>query len=110
MDLDIDQGIAERILRTDNSFVAILSLDAYYKGRVKDVVSLDRLKSNIKTDSLYNGNWIFVYEAAYNDWFTNAKEVVEEDSVFSQLLKYGVNFYDSTNIGEDWKDTNVNDY
>ena len=63
-------------------------------------MNLDTLKWNnsMTGDDLYSPSWLLAYEARIRDWLPskNGDDYIAADPFFSDIQRFGVYFYDST--------------
>lgn len=108
-DIMINIDSVKSILKIDNSLVLLMILDYLHtiakvyleNNEVREFIN--SVKETLNEDSLYDENWILIYEGTLHGWI-DCKEIVDKDDFFGYLYKEGISFYDSN------KDANYRSY
>lgn len=66
--------------------------------------AIDDLRNSLSACSLYNKDWLLLYESVRNGWLQGIDSLVDNDDFFSKLKQKGISFYDQ-NLKADYKST-----
>lgn len=92
----IEEPIAEKISRTNDSVVRIIALHAQQLGLIPKL-NTDKWRHDLVKDSLTNENWLFAYEANVKNWLSpiTGGDFVGVNAIYKQLKSANVHFYDA---------------
>lgn len=95
--LGINAEAARAVSEVDNSFVALLALDANRLGLVTGALNTSTWQSRMTTSELYDDQWLLAYEANVKGWLPSVGggDHVARDACFNFLKTLGVEFYAS---------------
>lgn len=90
---------AAAISGMENSVVAILALDAHYRGLFgASALNAARWYGRMTPGDLYDEQWLLSYEANVQGWLPTGQDHVSSDAYFGFLKAHGVRFYTPTSI------------
>jgi hypothetical protein len=69
-----------------------MSLLAREAGVLPDTGSFGMWEAELDADSLYDQNWLYLYEASVQGWLPSKTDLVTNDNNFKMLLDDGVSF------------------
>jgi Reverse transcriptase (RNA-dependent DNA polymerase) len=99
------QPLSTKVLALSRDpFVKILALRCRDKDLIADPDELDVWTKGLDADSLYDENWIFLYQAMHEDWISVKEDYVGQDANFSQLADAEVSFLLDVSDEDDWTD------
>lgn len=81
------------ISQMTDPFVGLLALDGKVQGKFA-ALDLGFWSDQLSERSLYEENWILVYEALTKKWLTPKRDFVSRDGFFNTLRQKGVSFYE----------------
>ncbi len=91
----IPDAVAQKLEGNRDSAVAVLTLHAKELGLISGGVSFGDWIKSLNTQSLYESQWLFAYEADVKGWLNSRqKSLVDEDPLFSGMKSAGVGFFD----------------
>lgn len=100
--IEIDESIIIELFKLSHPLCSLMVLD-YLNNIRREMLSIPSVKSvishinaTLSASSLYEENWILLYEGAKRGWI-GEKRLIEEDSFFKYLLDKDVSFYDEDN-------------
>jgi hypothetical protein len=95
--LDVTGQAAQAISKVENSFVAILALDAEQNSLISDGLDKHTWESRMTGADLYDDQWLLAYEANAHGWTPSGSgtDYVAHDPNFAHLKELGVEFYGS---------------
>ena len=98
--LKVSADAANVLKSVDDSFVALLALDAKSRGLVPGGLDTTLWNSYMTLDDLYGEQWLLSYEARLKGWLPSAtgRDHVGADPVFGWLKSAGVEFYNSGRV------------
>lgn len=108
--LEISAQTIIGIFSLENSLCSLMVLDYLHNVNKKLLndknvqCCIKRINSLMTAESLYDENWILLYEGAIKGWLKRM-DLVNADSFFSFLHKQKVSFYD-TDVNADYMDVN----
>lgn len=91
--IKLKDAIATDVFSSNDVLSKIIALHLRSIGLINDSVSIDDIKKEIISESLYNGNWLLAYEAVKNGWIKK-RNFFEKGSLFDILNKNNISFYD----------------
>ncbi len=96
LSISVKKEVAEKISLIDNSIVALTALKLKDQGLINDGLDLSRWSSLMKTEELYDDNWLLAYEAYIKGWLPSVSGVdyISADPFFSMLKTNNVEFFD----------------
>lgn len=114
--LNFSTSTIDTLATIENSFVALLTLDAQHQGLIPSGYAFNLWQSLMNADELYGSNWLLAYEALIKGWLPSSTgtDYVVADDGFEYLKDKNVQFYDDAAIAnycpEDkyWALKNVN--
>ena len=87
------------ISEMDDPVVLILAMDARRKRLINGDEVVNKVKSIIKQDQLYNRNWLLTYECYRHGWLkTDIANHVNNNQMFNLFQNQGIEFYDVDTI------------
>lgn len=94
----LDDKTASKVVKMDDSVVALLSLDAKQQGLFNPGLNTSNWEQYMTREGLYEEHWLLSYEANVKGWLPSltGKDYVSEDKFFGVLKKNDVEFYDPT--------------
>jgi len=94
-DLPVHREPAEALSRTDDSFVALMALDAHSRG-LAPTLDLSAWALLMDTENLYTEHWLLAYEANIKGWLPSVTSTdhVMADNRFGFLKSNGIEFYE----------------
>ncbi|KDM93372.1 RNA-directed DNA polymerase [Photobacterium galatheae] len=100
LNLDFDSNVIDSLKNIENSFIALLTLDAQQRGLISRDVSFDFWSSLMTQSELKTGNWLLAYEALRKGWLASidGTDYIENSGGFSTLSEYDVSFYDPAQL------------
>ena len=100
LDLPVDSKAATVISKSEDSVVALLSLDAQSRGLVSKDLKTDIWQEMCTRDELFGENWLVAYEAPLKGWLDTTGDYLRQTPPFSQFANTGVSFYDCSLVGD----------
>lgn len=104
----LDAQCVVSILKIDNPLCTLMALD-YMHGISAELLAdaevckiINELEHSMSAASLYNENWILLYEGACKGWL-DCENIVADDSFFGKLREKNVSFY-NTDSDADYTD------
>lgn len=96
LNITLSSSVFEEITKSDNSVCSLISLDLRQRGLISGEIDTTFWSSLMSTDSLYNSNWLFAYEADVKGWLPAATypSHVDGSKWFRVLKQKKVSFYD----------------
>lgn len=100
--IDIDDSVIVELLKLNHPLCSLMVLDYMNSIRREKLLTpsikseVSRIHSSLSARSLYDQNWILLYEGGRRGW-VGEKHLIEEDSFFNYLLDKEVSFYDENN-------------
>jgi len=100
--LDIDVNIIRDIFNLNHPLCSLMSLDYLNNAKPKMLsdpiieAEIKRIVSLFSARSLYDENWILLYEGTIKGWLPKI-HFVEDDLFFSYLSENNISFYDANN-------------
>lgn len=93
--LQIDTPAAQSISKVENSFVALLALNAEQNGLVPSGFDRTKWQARMTAADLYEDQWLLSYEANVKNWLPSigGADHVAGDRAFGYLKGLGVEFY-----------------
>lgn len=87
---------ANAISRMEDSFVALLALDASQRGLIPTGLDTSLWETFMTDQELYGNQWLLAYEANIKNWLPSATgtDYVANDPAFGFLKSNNVEFYD----------------
>lgn len=87
---------ANAISRMEDSFVALLALDARQRGLIPTGLDTSLWETFMTDQELYGNQWLLAYEANIKNWLPSATGIdyVANDPAFGFLKSNNVEFYD----------------
>ena len=87
------------ISKMDDPVVLILAMDARRKRLINGDEVVNKVKSIIKQDQLYDRNWLLTYECYRHGWLkTDIANHVNNNQMFNLFQNQGIEFYDVDTI------------
>jgi Reverse transcriptase (RNA-dependent DNA polymerase) len=98
--LQLSDKAARAISRVENSFVALLALDAKQNGLIASGLGSAGWESRMTAPDLYDDQWLLSYEANVHGWLQSVGggDHVASDPCFGHLKALGITFY-TTSVG-----------
>lgn len=106
--IDLSAPVVLSILEIDNPLCTLMTLDYIHNIAInlltdKEIKNrLDALTDSMTDASLYDSNWILLYEGCLKGWIKR-DDLIDGDNFFKLLKSDGVSFYD-TDPGADYTD------
>ena len=100
LNIEFSSEVIHTIKKIENSFVALLTLDAKRRGLIAEDQSFELWSSLMTSAELTGNNWLLAYEALKQGWLepVDGKEYLSQASGFSILSKNNVTFYDTEKL------------
>lgn len=94
--IKIPVKIAKELSRIEDSIVALITLDLYHSGMIRNL-NTNIWESLVTKESLYSTHWLLSYEAIRNGWINteDGMQWLEEDKFFKLLVDNDIKFYNS---------------
>lgn len=102
-DLVIDTELIKDVFRMQNSICTLLILDyinnnssaAQHRSDPDIQSSISSIGSGMTAASLFNEDWILVYEGAFHKWL-NTESIIQANPYFNYLYTNKISFYDQS--------------
>ncbi|CAH7011894.1 Reverse transcriptase domain-containing protein [Vibrio chagasii] len=96
LDIEFTSEVVDTIKSIENSFVALLTLDAQQRGLISDEETFELWESLMNPQELKGSNWLLAYEALKKGWLApvGGQNYLDESIGFSFLSEKNVSFYD----------------
>ncbi len=95
LDLNLQRDVVREIEGMSSSVCALISLDLFQSGTIKNNLRVNYLKQFSNKEALYSSDWLISYEAGRRGWLKNTNhDYIVNDDFFGELLKENVSFYD----------------
>ncbi|HDY7531187.1 TPA: RNA-directed DNA polymerase [Vibrio vulnificus] len=100
LNIQFTPELTHTIKDIENSFVALLTLDAQRRGLIAENQSFDLWSSLMTLQELKGSNWLLAYEALKQGWLEPAdgENYLSEAHGFSVLSENDVTFYDTEKL------------
>ncbi len=98
LDLRISRSAVRALEKMTDPAVTLLALHAESLGLLEDPLDKQSWVALAKRESLYDENWLLVYEGVKKGWLPTNSAFVEADPGFGFLWRQGVVFYDTAAI------------
>lgn len=98
--LNFSASAVDILASIENSFIALLTLDAQQQGLIPNTYTFNLWQSLMTAAELKTSNWLLAYEALVKGWLPSASgtDYVSTDNGFKYLKAKDVHFYDTTAI------------
>jgi len=96
LNIEFAPEVTDTIKSIENSFVALLTLDAQRRGLISIEETFELWGSLMTPQELKGSNWLLAYEALKKGWLepVGGQNYLNESTGFSFLLEKNVSFYD----------------
>lgn len=95
LEIEFSTAVVNDIKNIENSFVALLTLDAKNRGLIHADTTFEFWSSLMTSQELKTGNWLLAYEGLLKGWLPPAdnQNYLETEDGFKTLFQYNVSFY-----------------
>ncbi|MDB5012484.1 MAG: hypothetical protein JWQ25_686 [Daejeonella sp.] len=93
LEIELNEELARLISQHSNSIIALTALHLRDLGLIPNGLDLTLWRSYLKSESLYNENWLLAYEAVKKGWLKAPRNYIDTDPFFSVLKNHDVEFY-----------------
>ena len=100
-DIEIDSNRLVEVISGRNSVCSLLVLDYVHNVNPKLLSdtrvtnAITALSDSFRANSLYDNDWLVLYEGVLKGWLQGVDDLVDKDPFFSVLRQFGVSFYDT---------------
>lgn len=107
--IQITSEAASALSKLEDSVVALLALDAFQRGLVKNGLDLSIWQTYMDQEGLYSDQWLLSYEANIKGWLSSngITDHVHADPNFNFLKSKDVQFYNLNKVGKVMRPTGV---
>jgi hypothetical protein len=93
--LQAGMAAAQAVSKLENSFVALLALDAERNGLIRAGLDTAKWEARMTSADLYDDQWLLSYEANVKAWLPSigGADHVTADQRFAFLKRLGIEFY-----------------
>lgn len=92
--IKIKEENVKLLLSSDNSIIRIMVMLLEEKGLLEGNRNFTHYKESFTEESLYDSNWLFVYECCIQGWLGQDKNVeyIKDNKFYKQILDFNISF------------------